>query len=40
MHDLPHMRFVPDGPGAAPTLDGGRLEWIEEDEEDGQGMQE
>ncbi|TNY22218.1 hypothetical protein DMC30DRAFT_160821 [Rhodotorula diobovata] len=40
VHDLPHMRFVPDGPGAAPTLDGGRLEWIEEDEEDGQGMQE
>lgn len=34
VHDLPHMRFVHDRPGAVPTPDGGRLEWIEDDDEE------
>ncbi|GAA5913287.1 hypothetical protein JCM8208_005197 [Rhodotorula glutinis] len=34
VHDLPHMRFVHDPPGAVPTPDGGRLEWIEDDDDE------
>ncbi|GAA5847445.1 hypothetical protein JCM9279_000484 [Rhodotorula babjevae] len=34
VHDLPHMRFVPDRPGAVQTSDGGRLEWIEDGDDE------
>jgi len=34
VHDLPHMRFVHDRPGALPTPDGGRLEWIEDGDDE------
>ncbi|KPV71754.1 uncharacterized protein RHOBADRAFT_56375 [Rhodotorula graminis WP1] len=34
VHDLPHMRFVQDRPGSVPTPDGGRLEWIEDEDDE------
>ncbi|BGP49243.1 hypothetical protein JCM10450v2_005126 [Rhodotorula kratochvilovae] len=39
VHDLPHIHFVPDAPGAEPTTEGGRLEWLDSEEEEG-GMME
>ncbi|GAA6056445.1 hypothetical protein JCM3770_007472 [Rhodotorula araucariae] len=37
VHDLAHIHFVPDPPGAEPTSEGGRLEWLDSEEADGEG---